>query len=88
MVYAEIGGKPRGKEEKKRKTEFLKPRRELREFEATKFEFEQGLIKGKNLCSFFVEIKLEFTEIKCGNLKEIWLVLLGNSVRIIKRKEA
>ena len=35
----------------------------------------------------FVEIKLEFTEIKCGNLKEIWLVLLGNSVRIIKRKE-
>ena len=51
--------------------------RELREFGAIKLEFEQGFIKGNSLNSVFVEVKLEFTENKCGNLKEIWLVLLG-----------
>ena len=43
-------------------------RRRIKRFEVTKIKLRPKLFRGKSLCSVFVEIKLEFTEIKCGNL--------------------
>ena len=62
-------------------------RRRIKRFEVTKIKLRPKLFRGKSLCSDFVEFKFKFSEIECGNLKGEWLVLLGNSTRIIKRKE-